>query len=136
MSNELLSVLRAHEVALHQQELRREAGLVFRLLHDDFIEFGRSGSIYSKADTVQALSDELTCIPVRIWSQDYCIQAQSEGLALLLYKSAQLEEDNQLTRHALRSSLWRKTTSGWQMIFHQGTPVAPFRAAAVNESAC
>lgn len=31
-------------------------------------------------------------------------------------------EDGSLAHHTLRSSLWLKTSQGWQMRYHQGTP--------------
>ncbi len=46
----LLSHLRDLEVALHQPEVRSDASRLDELLHDSFVEFGRSGRSYSKAD--------------------------------------------------------------------------------------
>ena len=50
----------------------------------------------------------------------------AEGVALLTYKSAHVGRDGALERHALRSSLWQQTPQGWQMLFHQGTPIQAF----------
>ncbi len=133
-ANELLSILKSQEVALHQPELRRDINFISRLLHDDFMEFGRSGSTYSKSEIVSLLTDENPDEPVQEWSQDYHLHMHDVSTALLLYKSAHVAENNELTRHTLRSSLWKLTSNGWQMLFHQGTSTAPFDASTFNES--
>ena len=48
----LLSQLQALEVELHQPEVRGDAARLDALLHDDFQEFGRSGTAYAKSDIV------------------------------------------------------------------------------------
>jgi hypothetical protein len=135
MTDDLLSTLKALEVALHQPGLRRDANFAAALIHDDFMEFGRSGTIWSRAGILDLLASADTSSPTRTWSQDYRIHQHEENLALLTYKSAQVDGNKQLTRHTLRSSLWKKTPAGWQMVFHQGTPTEAFEAAAINESA-
>jgi hypothetical protein len=42
-----------------------------------------------------------------------------DGLVLLTYRSTTAQ------RSALRSSLWRRETSGWRVLFHQGTVLPP-----------
>ncbi|MDK2126145.1 nuclear transport factor 2 family protein [Parachitinimonas caeni] len=132
--DELLLHLQTLEVLLHQPEKRTDAAMVSRLIHEDFFEIGRSGTPYNKAQIIQLLESERTEGSARIWSQDYRLHLREGNAALLVYKSAHLDADQGLMRHALRSSLWQCTDAGWQMIFHQGTPTAPFAAAAVNAS--
>lgn len=133
-ANELLSALKAQEVALHQPELRRDIGFISQVLHDGFMEFGRSGATYSKSQIIDLLSNEEPDEPIELWSQDYQVHVQDGNIALLLYKSAHVARDNQLTCHTLRCSLWQRTSDGWQMIFHQGTATEPFEASEINES--
>lgn len=40
------------EVSLHQASTRRSAQLLQQLLHDEFLEIGRSGERYDKTQTV------------------------------------------------------------------------------------
>ena len=42
--------------------------------------------------------------------------------ALLTYRAAHRQPDGSLTRHTLRSSVWRLEAEGWQLFYHQGTP--------------
>jgi hypothetical protein len=53
-----------------------------------------------------------------------------ENFALLTYKSAHVDANGELSRHTLRSSLWQKMESRWQMRFHQATPTDAFLKTA------
>lgn len=123
---ELLQHLRNLEVALHQATRNNEAQLA-PLLHDAFIEFGRSGCIYNKADIVSELPPKKPS--GSIWAQDYAVAIIADDVVLLTYKSAHLDETGELSRYTLRSSLWQQTEFGWQMRFHQGTPTDAFAKA-------
>jgi len=123
----LLEELQELESALHQPAVRRSIAELDRLLHPRFREFGRSGRSYTK-------SDVLTNLPAGqessvVWSQEFEVEPLAEGLALLTYRSAQVDAEGRLTRHTNRSSLWQHTDRGWQMLFHQGTPCEPFEPA-------
>ncbi len=125
MSNEeLLNHLRELEVSLHQSTVRSNADRLEKLLHESFAEIGRSGRSFEKADTVRQLPlEEHSAV---IWAQDFVMHDIDDGLALLTYKSGNLNSDGEMSRHSLRSSLWQRTEHGWQMRFHQGTPTTPF----------
>lgn len=43
-----------------------------------------------------------------------------------MYKSAQMNCESQLRRHAKRSSIWFNNNGKRQMKFHQGTPTEVF----------
>lgn len=122
--DDLLNQLRELEVALHQPEVRSDPELLDELIHDSFIEFGRSGRSFSKADILRELP--LAQPTGTIWSQDFSVMQIADDIALLTYKSAHLDETGELSRHTLRSSLWQRTDCGWQMRFHQGTPTDAF----------
>ena len=120
----LLQHLRALEIALHQPEVRSDAGRLGALLHDAFAEIGRSGQIHSREDVLQDLPTEKEV--KAIYSQDFAVAEISDGVALLTYKSAHVDANGELSRHTLRASLWQHTAQGWQMRFHQGTPTDEF----------
>jgi hypothetical protein len=124
----LLETLRALEVALHQPSVRRDRGRLERLLHPDFREFGRSGRAYDRAELLELLPQERQ--PDQVWSQDFALQPLAAGSALLTYRSARIAADGTLERHTNRSSVWQLTSEGWRMLFHQGTPTAPFEKQA------
>jgi hypothetical protein len=119
----LLQELCELEVALHQPGVRRDRSRLGELLHESFLEFGRSGRVYRKADILASLPREQAAA---IWSQDFAVAELADGLALLTYRSAAIDAKGNLSRHSLRSSLWQRTARGWQMRFHQGTPTEAF----------
>ncbi len=125
MDNEdLLNLLQELEVALHQPEVRGDRNRLDGLLHESFVEFGRSGRVYDKVGILEQISHEKK--QDAIWSQDFEVIALTQGVALLAYRSAYVDEKGNLYCHTNRSSLWQKTEFGWQMRFHQGTPTEPF----------
>ncbi len=120
----LLHELRELEEALHRPETRCDRRQIEALLHPDFLEFGRSGQTYTKADILRMLPVEQA--EIGGWAGDFNLKIASEGVALLTYKTAQLVQDGEHERHTLRASLWKRMSTGWQMLFHQGTPTGPF----------
>lgn len=115
--------LQALEIQLHDRPLRSDMGRLRALLHQDFMEFGRSGGVHAKADTVVSLAAEAS---PRLVADGFALVRLGPDSALLTYRSASLAEDGTAGRHALRSSVWLRTNLGWQMRFHQGTPTEPF----------
>lgn len=95
-----------------------------QLLDPDFKEFGRSGASYTRDDTLMLLPTDTE--PPSIHAQDFVVQPLSDSIALLTYRSAHVDTSGELFRHTNRSSIWRLNAMGWQMVFHQGTPTAPF----------
>ena len=129
----LLEELRNLETELHTMETRRNTQRMEVLLHPDFVEFGRSGRRYTRADIL----NEFWPASVRgvepsenfaVRSENFALAVLAEGIALLTYVSAHEDPDGKRSRHTLRSSVWVWTETGWQMRFHQGTPTtAPNR---------
>jgi len=56
-------------------------------------------------------------------AQDFQIAEFGHGVAQLTYWSAHEGPSHGLHRRTLRSSLWVETECGWQLRFHQGTPI-------------
>ncbi|NUA30119.1 nuclear transport factor 2 family protein [Cupriavidus basilensis] len=123
---DLLPLLRQLETELHRPAARGDRHRLDALLHDDFLEFGRSGGIYTKADTLDQLPTEAASGTIR--AQDFSLRPLAPGVAMLNYRSACQQPDSRLERHTLRTSIWTLTDKGWQMSFHQGTPTDPFSA--------
>lgn len=115
------------EVELHQPSSRKSRERLDELLHTDFAEIGRSGSIYTKQEIMSALESEQAHT---VWSQDFEIHPIYPGLMLLTYRSAQVDANGNLSRFSRRSSLWEKLESGWKLRFHQGTPTNEFERIA------
>lgn len=126
----LLSTLRDLECELHQPQCRSNRARLEQLLAPDFREFGRSGATYTRDDTLALLPTE-TELP-QIHAQDFAVNVLSETIVLLTYHVAHVNAAGELFRHTNRSSIWRLGASGWQMIFHQGTPTDPFDQAVTE----
>ncbi len=119
------------EVELHQSATRLDAERVSALLHKSFVECGRSGRVCRRTEILEALTKEKPGNTV--WSQDFAGEEVSDGVILLTYLSAHIDSDGALFRHTFRSSLWQRTPHGWQMRFHQGTPISAFVQQAIYE---
>ena len=121
----LLMDISAHltylERSLHDPAIRADPEAVSALLCDDFREFGASGRVWTKAETVAELAVEA---PGLITSEEYACQQLSPTLALLTYVAISGQ------RRTLRSSLWRREGDLWRVLFHQGTVIPPTPAKA------
>jgi hypothetical protein len=119
----LLEELRTLETELHRYETRSNRQRMETLLHPDFVEFGRSGTRYTRDDILKEFGPNSG--PVATYSCHFDLAVLARGVALLTYVSAHLDAGGNPHRHALRSSLWVCTEIGWRMRFHQGTPTTP-----------
>jgi hypothetical protein len=117
---ELSQTLIKLELRLLSQATRSDAEEISRLLADDFIEFGASGSIWTKSDVVEQL-------PHQTFTQrtisEFTVKQLSEDAALVTYRCQTSANDQRRSTISLRSSIWRRTGEHWQMVFHQGTPL-------------
>lgn len=107
------------EKALHSDEVRTSRERINKLLHDDFMEITQSGTMYTKEEALEGLSDSSS---IQIEAFDFKVRTLSEDLHQVLYETNTSNLEIGLTRQALRSSIWKKEGKKWQMIFHQGTP--------------
>lgn len=112
----LTEELKGLEEQLLDQTVRRSADRVSALLSDDFIEIGASGRMFDKADIICALASEAKHTE-KLTISEFQLRSLSLSLAQTLYRIAQTN-----TR---RASIWRRTESGWRMVFHQGTRMSP-----------
>jgi hypothetical protein len=119
----LLLILRELECELHQPECRANRARLEQLLAPDFKEFGRSGALHTRDRTLTTLPTDPE--PPQIHAQDFEVNPLSDAIALLTYRAAHVNSSGELFRHTNRSSIWRLSASGWQLVFHQGTPTDP-----------
>jgi hypothetical protein len=112
-------VLQQLEEYLLQPLARKSSQEVSRLLADEFIEFGSSGRIYNKQQTLAALQHET---PVQRTLTNFYAHALAPDVALVTYYIIRQAEPGTPPAHSLRSSIWQFLDDRWQMLFHQGTP--------------
>ncbi|GLS20892.1 hypothetical protein GCM10007874_39090 [Labrys miyagiensis] len=119
-----VALLESLERQLLDPALRADAAGLAALLHDGFVEFGRSGAVYDKAGVIAALAAETSEPPGARLAQDFQIKPLSEAVALVTYVTIRRIEGAADLR-SRRSSIWTLANGRWQMIFHQGTPIPP-----------
>jgi len=107
------------EKKLLQTDTRHSPEQLATLLAEEFVEYGASGKVYDKRQTIQALTDSTT--KDRIGIHQFTARRLAKNLALVTYRSAKRLTEGS-TKYALRSSIWRQTRHGWRLLFHQGTP--------------
>jgi len=117
ISQEDNELLRKLEESLWIADSRFNPEYMEHILSIDFFEFGRSGRIYKREDTLAVPRQEInTLLPLK----NFTIHPISKDVVLITYishvKYERLEIGN-------RSSIWSKTNGRWQLRFHQGTPV-------------
>ena len=87
------------ERSLHQLTVRKSA-VVSRLLAGDFVEFGSSGRVLTKAQIVAGLP---AGAPAAVTVSEFKVRWLAPQLALVTYRAARHTRPR---RHTLRSSLW------------------------------
>ena len=105
------------EEGLWIAETRFDMGWMERTLAPDFFEFGRSGRVYRREDT---LGIESQPIDARLPLKNFDARLLTPDVALVTYISAVTY--NGIEDIGNRSSIWTRTENGWQLRFHQGTP--------------
>jgi hypothetical protein len=114
--------IKALEETLLRRHTPSDREMLQNLLHDDFEEVGASGNIVTKADAIEWLLREDDNAQ---WSlSGFRIRQLSNELVLATYCAEKTNSANGVVKRSARSSLWKKTASGWAMLFHQGTNFA------------
>jgi hypothetical protein len=91
-----------------------------RIMAPDYWEVGASGRRYSRVFILQMLTDNppVDAETARWRASGFALRQLSPDTYLLTYSLRQAER---LTR---RSTLWRRTPTGWTILYHQGTVVS------------
>ena len=120
MSSERDDRLFELEQRLAQVDRRLSAEDAGSLIAEDFVEFGASGKVWSKAEIIAAMSQ---WAPIERIVEDFRVRVLSASICLVTYKVIGVTKDRQASPFSLRSSIWRYTGERWQIVFHQGTNV-------------
>lgn len=112
------------ETALHQVQIRQDSEKLHELLHDEFVEIGRSGNLYNKQQVIESLTEQRD--RPAIHAENFKMSLIDEGVALLTYESFYRDGAGIIARKTLRASIWKQDLNNdrWQMRFHQGTAAA------------
>jgi hypothetical protein len=108
------------EQKLAQAGGRLSAGEASALIAEDFVEFGASGKVWTKAEILAAMPG---WSPRKRIVENFRVRELSASVCLVTYKSVAPEKDGQAKSFSLRSSLWQHAGGSWQIVFHHGTNV-------------
>ncbi len=106
------------EQQLHSNEVRSDLSKMASLLSPHFYEFGASGKVWTREQTLECLHSEVGTR--KIESRDFKATPFSEDVVLVTYTSVHAHEGDS-PQEFLRSSIWRISSGQWQIEFHQGT---------------
>lgn len=122
-----VAAARAGELRLLEPEVRRSAVLAGELLDPDFVEVGSSGQRWERAEMLAALpafsssradANGVPEVPYEVREMRGTLLAP--GLVQLTFQTVHAGQ------RAHRTSLWRDNPgNGWQLYYHQATPVPP-----------
>ena len=115
----ILEELRRREPIFHRLEYGTSRVALENMTHPDFREVGASGRRYSREYVLYELEKRYQHPTPDVWeASDFHCSQLAPGVYLLTYT---LLQDH--TRKTRRSTIWQRTESGWQILFHQGTLV-------------
>ena len=116
----ILDELRPLEPIFHTPEFGLESADAARRTAPDYWEVGASGRRYSLDFILQTLAynPPTNALALRWRASGHALRQLSPDTFLLTYS---LRQQDRLTR---RSTLWQRTSTGWQILYHQGTPVS------------
>ena len=120
--NQQAALLRRLEESLLDPAVRQSPEKIAELLADEFIEFGRSGTVYDKASIIRTLGAEaIESVSPVAEILDFSARALSAEIVLLTYRAVGRSRSGGREIHTLRSSLWKLIDGRWRTVFHQGT---------------
>ncbi|WP_338041212.1 nuclear transport factor 2 family protein [Macrococcus brunensis] len=111
----MITTLLTLEKSLFKYENCRDFHFLNHILHSDFMEYGTSGQIYNREETIALLQTVQTDRPIIIHSSKILKLTNTHWL---LHYVSENQESGIISN---RSSIWVKTQSHYQMFFHQGT---------------
>ncbi|HUI31881.1 MAG TPA: DUF4440 domain-containing protein [Candidatus Acidoferrales bacterium] len=117
ISREDFEAVKELEESMWRSETRFDRDYMERVLSPDFFEFGRSGRVYKREDTLAAPAQKINAkLPLK----DFRIHPITEDVVLVTYITEVIGNKLEMGN---RSSIWIRTPKGWRLRFHQGTPV-------------
>jgi hypothetical protein len=87
------------------------------VLAEDFFEFGMSGRVYRRADSLAIPRGPIKAV---LLLPGFKVRLLGRDIAQVTYNSTVTYDG--VVYHARRSSIWSRTGAGWALRFHQGTP--------------
>jgi hypothetical protein len=115
----ILEELKRREPIFHRPEFGTTRADFESMMHVDFWEVGASGRRYSKEYVLDELEKRHRRPHKDVWktSEFHCSRL---GPEVYLFTYTLIQDEISKTR---RLTIWQRTSSGWKIVFHQGTVV-------------
>lgn len=112
--------LMRREPLFHRAEFGTTREDFERMTAPEFWEVGASGRRYSRQFVLDVLEERYEKPMEAVWEigDFHCLEIATDNYLI----SYTLIQGERVTR---RTTIWRRTAEGWQILFHQGTIVAP-----------
>ena len=121
---DVIEELKRREPIFHRPEFGEPRADVERMLADEFRECGASGRMYTREFVLDVIGERGVVPPGDDWRvSDVRCQEIAADNYLFTYTLAQ---GPRVTR---RATIWRRTSDGWKIVFHQGTLVEGSRSS-------
>jgi hypothetical protein len=117
ISDSEMETLKNLEESLWRSKSRFDLAHQEKTFAPDFFEFGRSGRIYTREQMVRTDAQPLRA---KLPLQDLKMHILDSNNVLVTYIS-EVQYDE--VERANRCSVWSRVEDGWQLRFHQGTPI-------------
>jgi hypothetical protein len=115
----ILAELAAREPIFDDRKFGTSREALEAMTEETFWEIGASGRVYGRDLVITNLLERYRTQEQHNWPcRDFTISRLADDLYHLSYI---LEEPDRLSR---RSTFWRRTATGWKIVFHQGTVIA------------
>ena len=115
---DVLAKLRQREPIFHRPEFGTTRAEFESMVDGAFWEVGASGRRYTREYTLDVLEKRARTPEEDVWeTTDFRCQELATDLYLLTYT---LRQGERVTR---RTTIWRRATDDWKIVFHQGTIV-------------
>ena len=118
LSADEIEELRMLEEGLWRADVRFDVQAMEEILSPDFFEFGRSGRVYQREDTLAVQAQEIKAVLPLI---DFKVRLLDANVAQTTYIS--VATYGEVEERGRRSSIWSRSPTGWQLRFHQGTAI-------------
>ena len=117
LNNTDINKLKELEESLWREETRFDKNYMDKILAPGFFEYGRSGRVYNREETLSAPTQKINA---KLPLQNFSVHSIDTNAVLVTYISEVKYDEIELGN---RSSIWVKASDEWQLRFHQGTPV-------------
>jgi hypothetical protein len=116
---DVLAELSSREPIFHHPEFGTTRADFERMTVEDYWEIGASGRRYSRQFVLDELEKRFAAPHEEVWeTSEFQCRRLGEDNFLLTYRL--LQDHVRLTR---RATIWRRTSDGWKIVYHQGTVV-------------